>query len=103
MSKGNQAIVVRLEEKLRIRVAGEVNDVNRRRPTLEYSLSHFVREAIIEKLAHRERSRKTRKGKQYTCRSCKGVYDIVAVGSVMTLLTGEKEYTCLHCELGEST
>lgn len=98
MSRGNLPIVVRLEDRLRERLLEEVASVNRRRPKLEYSISSFVREAIVEKLGHKERSKKSRDKKKYLCRCCKQKKAIEEIASSMKLLTGETEYTCSTCE-----
>lgn len=98
MSRGNLPVVVRLEDRLRVRLQEEVARVNRRRPKLEYSLSQFIREAIVEKLGHKERSAKSRDKKKYLCRFCKEKKAIEGISSQMKLLTGEIEYTCAGCE-----
>ncbi len=99
MSRGNLPVVVRLEEGLRERVLVEVAKTNRRRPKLEYSLSQFIREAIVEKLGHKERSAKSRNRGKYVCNCCKQEITLSEVSYCISLLTGGTEYFCKTCDL----
>jgi hypothetical protein len=98
MSNGNRPVLVRLEPRLREAVEKAVEKSNRHRPRMEYTISSFVREAIVEKLAHRERSAGKRKPTEHQCEFCMGWFDIADIDSTMELLGGGNIFRCIDCD-----
>lgn len=58
MAKGNKVVPVRIDNLLLGIMKYEINLANRYRRGQPFDMSSFIRQAIIDKINHRERSRK---------------------------------------------
>lgn len=99
MSKGNKLVAVRCEPILLDKIDADIRVMNRSRPKTEMNRSAWIRRAILEKLAHRERSKRHRGKKLKMCCQCHTKYSIEDIAWERQLLTGEKEYCCNVCDL----
>lgn len=99
MSKGSPLIAMRIEPNILAKVDQDIAVMNRHRPRSETNRSNWIRRAILEKLAHRERSKRAKGTKLKMCCKCGTKWAIEDIAWERELLTGEKEYCCNTCDL----
>jgi len=97
MSAGNKIVNVRFEDGLYARLQEEIEKRNQGSRGEVWSISDYVRVAVLEKVAHSERGRKQVKVKKFTCEQCTQQFDMTKVGFLVKPLFGKKEYTCVYC------
>jgi hypothetical protein len=97
MSAGNQIVNVRFEEGIIDRIREEVQLHNERSADSQWSVSDWMRKAVLEKIAHADRSRKRSGEKRYQCYQCKHQFAVTKIAYVVKPLYGKREYTCEFC------
>ncbi len=97
MAKGSCIVNVRFEESLLERVKEELAGHNEKSSDAQWSLSDWVRKAVMEKIAHADRGRKKSGEKRYECKECGNRYPIGKIAYVVKPLFGKREYSCHFC------
>jgi len=97
MSKGSNIVNVRIEDGLYERMAEEVHTHNERSADAQWSLSDWIRKAIMEKIAHADRGRQKTRERRYQCVQCNNRFNINKIAYVVKPLYGKREYTCEFC------
>lgn len=58
MSKGSRVVPIRVQRDLEIRIAAAIESANQTTKGEPYTLSEWIRKAVVEKLDHLERSKR---------------------------------------------
>ena len=97
MSAGNRIVNVRFDESTYSRVQEEVerrNDVSR---DAVWTVSDYVRSAVLEKIAHSDRGRCRKKDKRFKCRDCQQTHSEKHLAYYVKPLLGPQEKICVYC------
>ncbi len=98
MSKGSKIVNVRIEDQLHERMQEELTRRNELTSQSVWSMSDYIRQAVMEKIAHADRSRKKTGERRYECRDCGHRFDIQKIAYVVRPLFGRKEHVCVFCQ-----
>ena len=97
MSAGNRIINVRFEDGMYERIVEEVERRNGSSKDAVWTVSDFIRNAAIEKIAHLDRGRCQNRIRKFTCEQCGQKHPMTKIGYLVKPLFGHKEYTCVYC------
>lgn len=97
MSKGNAIVNLRVEDSLLERLKEEVAQHNEKSSDAVWTISDYVRKAVLEKIAHSDRGRKKAGKKLYPCIECGQMFETKKMAHMVKPLFGKREYTCQFC------
>jgi DNA-directed RNA polymerase subunit RPC12/RpoP len=98
MNAGNKPVLVRLPAELLQAIGEEILASYQVRKEGQWTVSSWIRQAIRDKLAHCERSRKRKDNPKFKCESCGATMKKNQIGSSMRTLDGETRlYRCQKC------
>jgi len=97
MSAGNKILNVRIEDALYERMQEELTRRNEASAEAVWTMSDYVRKAVLEKISHADRSRKKTGERRYECKDCGQRFDLRKIAYVIKPLFGKREYTCQFC------
>jgi len=97
MSAGNKIVNVRFDDGLYHRIEEEVARRNSGTRGVVWTLSDYVRNAVMEKIAHSDRARVQKRIRKFVCEQCDQKFDHKHIGYIVKPLFGKTEYTCVYC------
>lgn len=98
MSKGSRVITLRLPDQLVGQLCTVLGGSLAGTKQDKYGMSEFIRSAIVEKIRHRQRSKKSRRRETFVCSECKQRLPIAQLEDYWTgLLDGITHKRCMSC------
>jgi len=97
MSAGNKIVNVRFDDSAYARMTEEVERRNGASRDAVWTVSDYVRNAVLEKIAHSDRGRGRKKDKRFKCRDCQQTHSEKHLGYYIKPIFGRTEKICVFC------